>query len=238
MVHQDIKINNEIKSNLLLLLEYFHKLSIKYKLEYSIDSGTLLGAVRNKGIIPWDDDVDVIMINNRQNIVLLKKLLTEIKKYNIGFVKFDYGYKLFFNSSQKIQVNPWIHHIRKFKKKNPDIKGRANISKKASLTYKRPKNNTKMYQSYKFPFLDILLVNLKNNRTNFVNNKWENCYHDIDNLYPLKLYKFNKYMVYGPNNPIPYLDNCYNKTWRIEGYKSYDHSREKILKKKTIKIKK
>ena len=45
-------------------LLYFDKICKKYDLRYSLAYGTLIGAIRHKGFIPWDDDIDVVMMRD------------------------------------------------------------------------------------------------------------------------------------------------------------------------------
>ncbi|WP_297646823.1 LicD family protein [uncultured Treponema sp.] len=57
---QQINID-ELKTIQLSILDYIHTFCMKNNIRYSLCGGTLIGAVRHKGYIPWDDDIDIIM---------------------------------------------------------------------------------------------------------------------------------------------------------------------------------
>lgn len=52
---------NEIKQIEVGILEYVSSICTKYNLRYFLSYGTLIGAIRHKGFIPWDDDIDIAM---------------------------------------------------------------------------------------------------------------------------------------------------------------------------------
>lgn len=51
----------EIKQIELEILKEFHSFCVENNIRYFISHGTLLGAIRYKGFIPWDDDLDVLV---------------------------------------------------------------------------------------------------------------------------------------------------------------------------------
>lgn len=52
---------DELKSKEKELLAYFDDFCREHNLRYWLSGGSMLGAVRHKGFIPWDDDIDVFM---------------------------------------------------------------------------------------------------------------------------------------------------------------------------------
>ena len=63
----------EQQTILLDILKFLDHTCRKNNINYSLINGSLLGAIRHHGFIPWDDDIDVIL--TRENYVKLKKIL-------------------------------------------------------------------------------------------------------------------------------------------------------------------
>lgn len=74
----------EIQTNLLYFMKWFDGFCKKNDIQYTLHGGTLLGAVREKGFIPWDDDIDIGMTREQY-----KKMEKLIPKDRAGRVYLD-----------------------------------------------------------------------------------------------------------------------------------------------------
>jgi len=144
------------------ILEYFHGYCEEKGLKYWLAGGTLLGAVRHKGFIPWDDDIDLYML--RDDYERLKagydnekgcfKLYSyDINDYPIPYAKLsdertvcDSGYKL--SGVHTIGVNIDIFPVdevsedyeefKKAKARHDKIYTRLHLTR-AALNWKYPR---------------------------------------------------------------------------------------------------
>ncbi len=64
------------------LLIFIDKICNKYDIDYWLGFGTLLGAVRHGGFIPWDDDIDLVLLRKDYR-KLIEVLPNEMIKYGL-----------------------------------------------------------------------------------------------------------------------------------------------------------
>lgn len=83
------------------LLDVFEKFCREYRLKFFIGFGTLLGAFRHQGFVPWDDDVDILMF--RKDFERLKLLWRE----------FSYPY---FLQNELSEPGFWYRGMMKFRR--------------------------------------------------------------------------------------------------------------------------
>ena len=85
----DQKVLNEI----IQMLKVTDKILLRNRILYWIDGGTLLGAVRHSGIIPWDDDADICIAKENEN--RFYNLKREFNRLGYDISRFLCGYKIF-----------------------------------------------------------------------------------------------------------------------------------------------
>ena len=98
----------DLHEKLYNLMEYFDKFCQKHDIKYWAVAGTALGLIRNKGIIPHDDDIDVGMLEEDYNKLI--RLKDEFKKDGYILEKNEvakFSQQKYLNNSEHI-FSTWI----------------------------------------------------------------------------------------------------------------------------------
>ncbi|CAL1527718.1 unnamed protein product [Lymnaea stagnalis] len=99
--------NNTEKGGLMQLITLFDKLMTEHNGTYFIYGGTLIGSYRHHGMVPWDDDLDVIVPENLQG--RLKQIFSNVSKdYVLNFEPKCFG-KLFPTRGNRIPPYAWSY---------------------------------------------------------------------------------------------------------------------------------
>ncbi len=211
-----------------MLLKIFDKICKKNNIPYWLDYGTLLGAHRHNGFIPWDDDMDVAMLREdyERAIPILKQEFTALgvdfeagEKDNAPLVRIGIGYK-HSNTGIWLDVFP-IDLIKTNERINVVYKELSQRIIKYRKYYFRHRNKSSR-QSLIKKKKEIINFRGTDNKILFHGPEYVDCsiyIHRYEDVFPLKQIEFEKYFFPAPCNCDNYLAELYGND-----YMSFPHN--------------
>lgn len=100
MTYKLKKVKPNVVKLLYQLLYDTHNILQDNGLNYWVDGGSFLGTIRHGGIIPWDDDIDIGIMQPDVNKFL--SLRNQFKKCGYSISKVFFGYKIFYSDRELI----------------------------------------------------------------------------------------------------------------------------------------
>ncbi len=238
---KDVK---RVQKRLLEMADVILKILDDNNIKYIMSYGTLIGAVRHKGFIPWDDDFDIFIFGDQyeEALKILREQLPEDMivhdKENdpiywpywsrIRDTHSDTYSKLFPNDNKyKYRgINFDLYRLDKVKRKDAEklkfenyLSYQDRVCKSGLITEKEKKEaKRKLYPKYIKAAFKAMLSNDNEDVYWFISRYEKGL--DEKTVFPLKKYEFEGRKFYGPNDPDTMLTIGYGNYMEIPKYEN------------------
>lgn len=232
------------------LLKIFDKICKENNLNYWMDFGTLLGAIRHKGFIPWDDDIDVgmpredyerfielfkngfkdypdyycLLSSNGRNKCFLKIKHKKTDNVTLDVFPYDFYYSKLDDDGKQLlskRINKLIG-VNPFYCCNDEEKIRTHFKK---ITARKILKGNPIREEKPAMFLGIDYPH-----------KWKNKVFDYESIFPLKTTDFEGYEFSCPNSPDKVLKTIYNDYMSIPQNTYPRHTAYNMMKEDEIEV--
>ena len=229
----------------LSILEEIDRICKKNHIDYWLDGGTLLGAVRHKGFIPWDDDIDIAMkkedaerfitiapqelreglfLQTPQNEPQVKEPIIKVRDLNSFYVEQSDNFAANYQKGLYVDIFPMISYPSL---PRPFVKRVAKgISKCYSILHKAHYYSLRSFAEFfwfgaKYCLFKSLWAiaslgcSKKTYLSNILINNGYGIMHRNDAVFPLSTIEFEGKTFSAPANPDAYLKDLYRNYMEI-----------------------
>lgn len=236
----DKNLLRESQLKMLELLMEVDKICKKYNINYWIDSGTLLGAVRHGGFIPWDDDIDVCMlekdykyflkvaekeldsnryfISNKNTDSKVLFNFSKIRDRNSTFIEKDETDKELYHQGVFIDIF-CVSYIKNYNKTT--ARWYVLLKKIKDIIPERGNKTALKYIIKKIGFSALASyiyekVFISENVTKIIDYKYNfMSIKELDTVFPLKKIRFENHFFFCPNDNDIYLKILYGNYMKL-----------------------
>jgi len=164
-----------------------------------VGDGALLGLIREKGLIEYDNDIDIYLfpdssVNLDNSLLKKQKYYMDTKIYNVD--------------NPIYKCNTWTEYLsyKRVKNKNLNL-NRCELMKLSKPTY----HNEKIVAQFTLPYIDV--YKLKDDGSKYILDDWGSIYFEYNEINDIQINKDLGFDVPIPNNPHSILKRQYGENY-------------------------